>query len=91
MEIRRSGDRFVTSSDWLESRHSFSFGPHYDPANIGFGFLVAHNDEVVAPGKGFAAHPHQDLRSSPGYCGAPSRTRIPRGIGGTSTPGSRSG
>jgi len=61
MEIRRSGDRFVTSSDWLESRHSFSFGPHYDPANIGFGFLVAHNDEVVAPGKGFAAHPHQDL------------------------------
>ncbi|HEY4572111.1 MAG TPA: pirin family protein [Kribbella sp.] len=61
MEIRRAGDRFVTSSDWLESRHSFSFGPHYDPANIGFGFLVAHNDEVVAPGKGFATHPHQDL------------------------------
>ncbi|WP_344163158.1 pirin family protein [Kribbella yunnanensis] len=51
----------MTSSDWLESRHSFSFGPFYDPANIGFGFLVAHNDDIVAPGTGFDTHPHQDL------------------------------
>ncbi|GAA0576515.1 pirin family protein [Kribbella sandramycini] len=61
MEIRRAGERFVTSEEWLESRHSFSFGPHYDPANLGFGVLVAHNDETVAPGTGFGTHPHQDL------------------------------
>jgi hypothetical protein len=61
MEIRRAGDRFETSTEWLESRHSFSFGPHYDPGNVGFGFLVAHNDETVAPGTGFETHPHQDL------------------------------
>lgn len=61
MEIRRAGDRFVTSSAWLDSRHSFSFGPHYDPVNVGFGFLLAHNDETVAPGTGFDPHPHQDL------------------------------
>ncbi|MEV5960440.1 pirin family protein [Kribbella sp. NPDC051952] len=61
MEIRRAGDRFVTSSEWLDSRHSFSFGPHYDPANVGFGFLLAHNDETVASGTGFETHPHQDL------------------------------
>ncbi|TDD29419.1 pirin family protein [Kribbella turkmenica] len=61
VQIRRAGDRFRTSSEWLESRHSFSFGPHYDPANVGFGFLVAHNDETVAPGTGFGTHPHQDL------------------------------
>jgi redox-sensitive bicupin YhaK (pirin superfamily) len=61
VEIRRAGERFVTSEDWLESRHSFSFGPYYDPANVGFGFLVAHNDDVVAPGTGFDTHPHQDL------------------------------
>ncbi|MFI5736058.1 pirin family protein [Kribbella sp. NPDC051587] len=59
--MRRAGERFVTSEDWLESRHSFSFGPYYDPANVGFGFLVAHNDDVVAPGTGFDTHPHQDL------------------------------
>lgn len=61
MEIRRADERFRTASDWLDSRHSFSFGPHYDPANVGFGFLVAHNDETVAPGTGFETHPHQDL------------------------------
>jgi redox-sensitive bicupin YhaK (pirin superfamily) len=61
MEIRRASDRFQTSSEWLDSRHSFSFGPHYDPANVGFGFLLAHNDETVAPGTGFETHPHQDL------------------------------
>ncbi|TCC40700.1 pirin family protein [Kribbella speibonae] len=61
MEIHRADDRFRTASDWLDSRHSFSFGAHYGPANVGFGFLVAHNDETVAPGTGFGTHPHQDL------------------------------
>jgi redox-sensitive bicupin YhaK (pirin superfamily) len=61
VEIFRADERFATTSDWLESRHSFSFGAHYDPANVGFGFLVAHNDETVAPGTGFGTHPHQDL------------------------------
>jgi redox-sensitive bicupin YhaK (pirin superfamily) len=61
MEIRRADDRFRTVSEWLDSRHSFSFGPYYDPANVGFGFLLAHNDEKVAPGTGFDTHPHQDL------------------------------
>ncbi|GAA1111121.1 pirin-like bicupin family protein [Kribbella jejuensis] len=61
MEIHRAGERFRTSEEWLDSRHSFSFGAHYDPANVGFGFLVAHNDETVAPGTGFGTHPHQDL------------------------------
>ncbi|MET9275507.1 pirin family protein [Kribbella sp. NPDC003557] len=61
MEIHRAGERFRTAEGWLESWHSFSFGEHYDPANVGFGFLVAHNDETVAPGAGFGTHPHQDL------------------------------
>ncbi|MEV6416223.1 pirin family protein [Kribbella sp. NPDC051718] len=61
VEIHRADDRFRTQSDWLDSRHSFSFGPYYDPANIGFGLLMVHNDEVVAPGTGFDTHPHQDV------------------------------
>ncbi len=61
IDVRRAGDRFLTEEDWLESRHSFSFGPYYDPANVGFGALLVHNDEVVAPGTGFDTHPHQDL------------------------------
>ena len=31
------------------TRHSFSFGEHYDPANLGFGPLVCHNDDVLDP------------------------------------------
>jgi redox-sensitive bicupin YhaK (pirin superfamily) len=61
IDVRRAADRFRTAEDWLESRHSFSFGPYYDPANVGFGALLVHNDEVVAPGTGFDLHPHQDL------------------------------
>ncbi len=61
VEIRRADERFRTKSDWLDSRHSFSFGPYYDPANVGFGLLMVHNDEVVAPGTGFDTHPHQDV------------------------------
>lgn len=61
VQIRRADDRFRTQSDWLDSRHSFSFGPYYDPANVGFGLLLVHNDEVVAPGTGFDTHPHQDV------------------------------
>jgi len=32
-DIRRAGDRLHTRTAWLESRHSFSFGEHYDPDN----------------------------------------------------------
>jgi quercetin 2,3-dioxygenase len=47
------------------TRHSFSFGPHYDPANLGFGPLVCHNDDVLDPSlaevAGYPEHPHSEL------------------------------
>jgi redox-sensitive bicupin YhaK (pirin superfamily) len=60
IDVRRAGDRFTTSTDRLTSRHSFSFGQHYDPANVGHAVLVAHNDDLVAPGGGYDTHPHVD-------------------------------
>jgi len=59
IDVWPSSSRFVTSTDWIESRHSFSYGPHYDPTNVNFGLLAVHNDDVVQPGGGFAAHPHR--------------------------------
>ena len=61
MDIRRADQRFLTRTDWLNSRHSFSFGPHYDPANVGHGLLLVNNDDIVRPGTGFMTHPHQDM------------------------------
>lgn len=60
IDVRRAAQRFTTTTDRLTSRHSFSFGPHYDPANVAFAELVAHNDDVVAPGAGYDTHPHVD-------------------------------
>jgi len=61
LDVRRSGDRFRTRIDWLDSSHSFSFGSHYDPRNTHFGVLLVSNDDVVAPGAGFETHPHRDM------------------------------
>ena len=59
--VHRAEDRFHTRIDWLDSWHSFSFGPHYDPANTHHGLLLVSNDDIVAPGAGFGTHPHRDM------------------------------
>lgn len=61
VDVRRAGDRFATAIDWLDSKHSFSFGPHYDPSNTHFGLLMVSNDDVVKAGSGFETHPHRDM------------------------------
>ena len=61
IELRRAADRLESHADGIVSRHSFAFGPHYDPANTRFGALVTHNDDVLSPGAGFPEHPHRDL------------------------------
>src|ERR1700759_1317045 len=61
VEIRRAADRTVTTTSWLNSRHSFSFGDHYDPGNTHHGVLLVSNDDIVAPARGFDTHPHRDM------------------------------
>ena len=61
IEYRRGEDRFLTRAEGRTTWHAFSFGSHYDPANLGFASLVAHNDERLPPGTGYADHPHADL------------------------------
>jgi redox-sensitive bicupin YhaK (pirin superfamily) len=61
VDIRRAEDRGLTTTEWLKSRHSFSFGDYYDPANTHHGLLLVNNDDVVAPATGFDTHPHRDM------------------------------
>ena len=61
VDVRRAADRFATKIDWLDSKHSFSFGHHYDQRNTHHGLLLVNNDDVVRPGFGFETHPHRDM------------------------------
>ena len=61
VEVRRAADRYRTGIAWLDSRHSFSFGRHYDPRNTSHGVLLVNNDDVVTAGSGFETHPHRDM------------------------------
>ena len=61
LDIKRADDRFHTRIPWLDSHHSFSFGHHHDPDNVGHGLLLVNNDDVVRAGTGFDTHPHRDM------------------------------
>jgi hypothetical protein len=61
VDIRRAGERARTQISWLDSKHSFSFGPHYEPGNTHHGLLLVSNDDIVDPGAGFETHPHRDM------------------------------
>ena len=61
IEVVPAPTRLHTKIDWLDSWHSFSFGEHYDPTNTHHGLLLVNNDDVIAPGRGFATHGHRDM------------------------------
>jgi redox-sensitive bicupin YhaK (pirin superfamily) len=61
VEIRRGTDRYLTRGEGFFTRHSFSFGAHYDPDNVAFGPLVCHDDHRLKAGAGFSDHPHRDV------------------------------
>ncbi len=59
--LRRAAERGRTRIDWLDSRHTFSFGEYHDPRHMGYGTLRVINDDRVEPGQGFATHGHRDM------------------------------
>ena len=61
LTIHRGDSRGHTTLDWLDSRHSFSFGEFYDPERVSFRTLRVMNEDRVGPGGGFPTHPHRDM------------------------------
>jgi redox-sensitive bicupin YhaK (pirin superfamily) len=61
VRIRRAQDRFTSRLEWLDSRHTFSFGGHHHPDHMGFRTLRVINDDRITPGAGFGTHGHRDM------------------------------
>lgn len=60
IEVRPASGRFTTRAEGRTTHHSFAFGAHYDPRNVGFARMLAHNDEHLPPRTGYPDHPHVD-------------------------------
>jgi redox-sensitive bicupin YhaK (pirin superfamily) len=61
IKVHPAAARHSFDHGWLRGNHSFSFGDYYDPDNTQFGPLRVFNDDTLAPGRGFGAHPHSDM------------------------------
>ncbi len=61
IRVHRDDQRGSTRLSWLDSRHTFSFGDFYNPDAMGFRSLRVINDDRIAPGGGFATHPHAEM------------------------------
>lgn len=60
-KINLSSQRGKSDLGWLKSNFSFSFSNYYNPERTGFGKLLVLNDDIISPGKGFMAHPHDNM------------------------------
>jgi redox-sensitive bicupin YhaK (pirin superfamily) len=85
--LRRSDERGQFSIDWLQSRHSFSFGEYYDPAHESFGALRVINEDWIKGGAGFPPHPHRDMEIVTYILDGAIAHRDSSGGGGTIRPG----
>lgn len=87
LTLRKSEDRGRTKIDWLDSRHSFSFGDYRDRDHVNFGPLRVINEDWIAGGGGFEPHPHRDMEIVTYLLDGALRHKDSLGNGGIIRPG----
>ena len=61
LKLRKSNERFISSREWLESRHTFSFAEHRNQLWDNFGKIRVINEDIISPNSGFNMHSHSNM------------------------------
>jgi len=61
IELRPFNSLGAANHGWLDAHHHFSFADYHEPGRTNWGRLRVWNDDTIAPGTGFPAHPHRDM------------------------------
>ena len=61
IKLRKSDERFISSREWLESRHTFSFAEHRNQLWDNFGKIRVINEDIISPNSGFNMHSHSNM------------------------------
>jgi quercetin 2,3-dioxygenase len=87
LSIRSAQDRGHARQSGIDSYYSFSFADYYDPKFNGFRDLRVLNEDLIAPAKGLALHPHRDMEIITYVLEGELEHRDTQGNGGLLSPG----